>query len=76
MGRFSQDTAWQGVTKQASSQSVLESRAIEGDSPVGERCLPPESFPSSAGHGKPGVNQGGPPPKAKYKPMTDSVPVA
>ena len=33
-------------------------------------------IPSSAGHGKPGVNPGGPPPKAKYSWTTDSVIVA
>ena len=33
-------------------------------------------IPSSAGHEKPGVNLGGPPPKAKYYWTTDSVIVA
>ena len=38
--------------------------------------LPFEMFPSSAGHVEPGVNLGGPPPKAKYYLTTDSVKVA
>ncbi len=33
-------------------------------------------FPSRAGHVEPGLNLGGPPPKAKYVLATDSVPVA
>ena len=31
-----------------------------------------DDHPSSTGHGKPGVNQGGPSPKAKYSSATDS----
>ena len=50
--------------------------AAEGESPVVERHEPPAVFPSSTGHGKPGVNSGGPPPKAKYYWTTDSVIVA
>ena len=50
--------------------------AAEGDSPVTESHQPPAVIPSSAGHGKPGVNLGGPPPKAKYYWTTDSVIVA
>jgi hypothetical protein len=50
--------------------------AAEGESPVIERVIPPAAIPSSAGHGKPGVNLGGPPPKAKYSWTTDSVIVA
>ena len=46
--------------------------AAEGDSPVVESSLPPVVLPSSARHEKPGVNQGGPPPKAKYSLATDS----
>ena len=33
-------------------------------------------YPSTAGHVKPGVNPGGPPPKAKYSWTTDSAIVA
>ena len=33
-------------------------------------------FPSTAGHVKPGLNPGGPPPKAKYYLATDSETVA
>ena len=50
--------------------------AAEGDSPVSENEQPHVGIPSSAGHGKPGVNPGGPPPKAKYSWTTDSVIVA
>ena len=35
----------------------------------------PVSIPSRAGHVKPGLNQGGPPSKAKYSLVTDSEPV-
>jgi hypothetical protein len=54
----------------------MESPAIDGDSPVGEtvKILSLE-FPSSVGHVKSCVNPGGPPPKAKYYPTTDSEPV-
>ena len=50
--------------------------AAEGESPLAEREAPPAVIPSSTGHGKPGVNPGGPPPKAKYSWTTDSVIVA
>ncbi len=38
--------------------------------------MPPVVIPSSTRHEKPGVNLGGPPPKAKYYWTTDSVIVA
>jgi hypothetical protein len=50
--------------------------AAAGESPVAESSRPPAVIPSSTGHGKPGVNLGGPPPKAKYSWTTDSVIVA
>ena len=50
--------------------------AVEGDSPVCESEVPLVVIPSSARHVKPGVNPGGPPPKAKYYWTTDSVIVA
>ena len=50
--------------------------AAEGDSPVTERTRPLATIPSITRHGKPGVNLGGPPPKAKYYWTTDSVIVA
>jgi len=65
-----------GSYKVEASRSRLERRAIEGESPVCESGRPPGPLPSSVGHVKPGVNLGGPPPKAKYKSMTDSVLVA
>ena len=43
----------------------------EGEIPVGEMELVQEWHQSSAGHVKPGMKQGGPPPKAKYYPVTD-----
>ena len=50
--------------------------AAAGDSPVVENRDPPEVIPSSARHGKPGMNSRGPPRKAKYSWTTDSVIVA
>ena len=50
--------------------------AAEGDSPVVENDEPLVRIPSSTGHVKPGVNLGGPPPKAKYSWTTDSAIVA
>jgi hypothetical protein len=52
--------------------SLLESRAIEGDSPVPETESTPRKHPSTAGHEKPCGNLGGPPSKAKYYLATDS----
>ena len=62
----------EGVTKIVLSQKCLESFAREGDSPVGERNYSPDVFPSSAGHGKPGMNLSRPRDKAKYlqRPIT------
>ena len=65
------------VTKDRSSRSDLERSSVEGDRPVGERfgllsCV----FPSSASPVEPGVNSGGPPPKAKYSLATGSELVA
>ena len=44
----------------------------EGEIPVGEREVMQEWHQSRTGHVKPGLKQGGPPPKAKYYPVTDS----
>ena len=44
----------------------------EGEIPVGEKELAREWNQSRTGHVKPGLKQGGPPPKAKYYPVTDS----
>ena len=52
--------------------SQLESWAIEGDSPVVESDQTPPEFSSSACPVEPGVNQRGPPRKAKYSLVTDS----
>ena len=66
----------QGVTKVMVSRTVLERPAIQGESPVGENHCSPVRHPSRASHVEPGLNLGGPPPKAKYFPATDSVRVA
>ena len=50
--------------------------AAEGESPVVERNGSSVVIPSNTGHVKPGVNLGGPPPKAKHSWTTDSVIVA
>ena len=50
--------------------------AAEGDSPVVERYVSSVAIQSITRHVKPGVNPGGPPPKAKYYWTTDSVIVA
>ena len=50
--------------------------AAEGDSPVVERYVSSVAIPSITRHVEPGVNSGGPPPKAKYSWTTDSVIVA
>ena len=43
-----------------------------GKTPVGEIHKSEEWYQSRAGHVKPGLKQGGPPPKAKYYLVTDS----
>ena len=48
---------------------------IQGDSPVDEKIKRRDRYLSRAGHGKSGLNLGGPPSKAKYSSMTDSEPV-
>ena len=50
--------------------------AAEGDSPLVEKDGSPVAIPSNTRHAKSGMNPGGPPPKAKYKLMTDSAQVA
>ena len=63
-----------GVTKLLSSGSVLESSAVEGDSPVRVGRKSPVEFLSRAGHVKAGSNLRGPSRKAKYSLATDSEP--
>ena len=61
------------VIKWADSRRRLESRAADGDSPVGEiGSTSLDGFPSTAGHVESRGNLGGPPPKAKYDQVTDS----
>lgn len=61
-----------GVRNLEASRTVLERQVVEGENPVCESGKTPRNHPSSVGHVKPGVNQGGPPPKAKYSLVTDS----
>ena len=62
--------------KGACSRTGMERPAEAGNSPVGEAWMPwALRLPSRSGHVKPGSKQGGPPSKAEYSPMTDSVPV-
>ena len=65
-------TSLHKVTKLRSEQNRLESLATEGDSPVVESRGTPADFSSSARPVEPGVNQRGPPRKAKYSLVTDS----
>ena len=60
------------VRNQCGSRSPLESRAVEGDSPVGVRHELPSVFPSNTEPLKFRVNLAGPPVKPKYSLMTDS----
>ena len=50
---------------------ILERSDAEGEIPVDEMQYIPKWHQSSTGHVKPGMKQGGPPPKAKYYPVTD-----
>ena len=56
-------------------QKRLESRAVEGDSPVCEIPKRPSGIPSNTGHVKPRMNLARPRAKAKYSSMTDSAQV-
>ena len=46
--------------------NLLESRTIEGDSPVKVKRVNDSGILSNAGHGKPCMNLAGPSVKAKY----------
>ncbi len=62
------------VIKEASNRSGLESPAIGGNSPVGERqFLKGGSIPSTTEHVEFRRNQRGPSRKAKYSLVTDSA---
>ena len=65
-----------GVTKVATRRTTRTTSAREGESPVFEVVDSPGSSPSKAGAVEPGLNLGGPPPKAKYSLVTDSKKVA
>ena len=51
----------------------LECYILEGENPVVENIRCSSCIPSSVGHVKPRMNPRGPPRKAKYSWMTDSV---
>ena len=53
-------------------ENVLESSAMEGESPVSEILRGPRVFLSSTRHVKPGVNLRRPRRKAKHSVSTDS----
>ena len=55
------------------SRIELESSTKESNSLVNETKHTVVVFQSSTGHEKPGVNVGGPSPKAKYDLVTDRV---
>ena len=57
------------------SRIGLESPPVESDRLVGEKVNSSGVFPSRARLVEPGLNLGGPPPKAKYYLATDSVKV-
>ena len=54
----------------------MESETAAGDSPVRDNESSPGVSPSKTSHVEPGLNQGGPSPKAKYSLTTDSLQVA
>ncbi len=58
---------------------LLEESAAEAEPkrvtvPYSKAVRSPEEYPSRAGHVEPGLNLGGPSPKAKYSLATDSKP--
>ena len=53
------------------SRMSLESSGEDGETPVDEIQCNTRWHQSRAGHVKPGLKQGGPPPKAKYYQVTD-----
>ena len=55
------------------SRIGLESPPVESDRLVGERVISSGIYPSRARLVEPGLNLGGPPPKAKYYLATDSA---
>ncbi len=59
--------------KYISSGTIQERSTIEGNSPVDETTKILRMIQSTTRHVKPCGKQGGPPPKAKYSLVTDSV---
>ena len=64
---------WTRVIEDAYSRIRFENGAIDGDSPVSEMRRYEVGIQSTTGHEESGGKQGGPPPKAKYYLVTDSV---
>ena len=59
--------------KAARKRNGLGGPAEQGKSPVRGSAQPAVRHPSTAGHVKPGGNQGGPPSNPEYSPVTDSA---
>ena len=56
-------------------QNLLESKTIEGKSPVSKKDKQPDNIPSTTRKEKSRGKRGDPSPKAKYSLATDSEPV-
>ncbi len=73
MNRLGSVTKGPGSYKSTRKPNVLEGSTTEGNSPVGEDVVDSlVGFPSTTGHEESCGNPGGPSPKAKYSPATDS----
>ena len=62
-----------GGIKECVNRTPLERGAIEGKSPVGKNADREAGIQSTTGHEESRGKLGGPPPKAKYYPVTDRV---
>ena len=72
---FFQPNLTDAVTKRRGSGTAWKGRPERVKAPYAKPRRLRRRYPSNAGHVKSGMNQGGPPPKAKYSLMTDSEPV-
>ena len=61
-----------GVTKVPASRILWKGEPKRVTVPYAKAEHPPDEYPSKAGHVEPGLNLGGPSPKAKYSLATDS----
>ena len=64
---------WKHVKRRMDSRIGLESPIAEGKDPVGEIQRARVLIQSRTGHVEPDLKPGGPPPKPKYYPVTDSA---